>query len=117
MSLAGRIVVVQALLGLAVSAAFFVFDESSGQSALLAVVTSWVPTAYYAWVQSRTLNATRLLMHGVLKTILTITLMAVFMVKVVVEPIGFFVTFTVMQLSYLSGNSQPQSGVRKINGR
>ncbi len=103
MSLAGRIVVTQAMIGLGSSAAFFVLDGLYGKSALLAVVSSVVPSAYYAWVQSRTFNATRLLMHGVLKTLLTITLMAVCMVKVEIEPLGFFVTFAVMQLSYLSG--------------
>ncbi len=103
MSLAGRIIVVQAALGFVLSALFFGLDFSSGKSALLAVVSSWLPSAYYAWVQARTFNATRLLMHAVLKTLLTITLMALCMVKLGIEPIGFFVTFAVMQLSYLFG--------------
>ena len=102
MSLTGRIVVVQALLGVACSAAFFACDASSGRSAFLALMSSALPSAYYAWVQSRTLNATRLLMHGVLKSVFTVTLMAVCVVVFSIEPLGFFVTFAVMQLGYLT---------------
>ena len=113
MGLAGRVVVVQAVLGLSVSAAFFAYGfaygavegngASHGLSALLAVGVSWFPAAYFAWVQARILNATRLMMHGVMKIVLTIVLMALVMVKVKIEPVGFFVTFAVIQLSYLSG--------------
>ena len=41
-------------------------------------------------------------MHGVLKTIFTVVLMAVGIAVIGVEPLGFFVTFAVMQLSYLA---------------
>jgi len=47
-------------------------------------------------------NAQRLLLHGVLKTLLTLTLMAVCIAVIGIEPVGFFVTFAVMQLSYLT---------------
>jgi F0F1-type ATP synthase assembly protein I len=104
MSHAGRIVVVQALLGVVCSAAFFALDMHIGKSALLAVVSSWIPSGYYAWVQARTFDATRLLVHAVLKTLLTLVLMAVCVVKVDISPIGFFVTFAVMQLSYFVGD-------------
>ncbi len=102
MSLTGRIVVVQALLGVACSAVFFAFDASSGRSAVLALISSVVPSAYYAWVQSRTMNATRLLLHGVLRSVFTVTLMAVCVVVLSIEPLGFFVTFALMQLGYLT---------------
>ena len=102
MSLAGRIVVVQALLGTVCSAIFFFVATSSGTSAVCAVLSSWLPSAYYAWVQARTFNPTRLLAHGVLKTVLTLVLMAVCIVKVGIEPLAFFVTFAVMQIGYLA---------------
>ena len=102
MSHAGRIVVVQALLGAVCSAVFFTLSTHSGTSAVLAVLSSWLPSAYYAWVQRRTFNATRLLLHGVLKTLLTLVIMAVCIVKAGIEPLAFFVTFAVMQLSYLT---------------
>jgi len=57
-------------------------------------------------VQARSLDATRLLMHAVFKTLLTVVLMAVCIVKVDIAPIGFFVTFAVMQLSYLYADTK-----------
>ena len=68
---------------------------------MLAVLSSWLPSAYYAWVQARTFNATRLLLHGVLKTLLTLVLMGVCIVQVGIEPLPFFVTFAMVQISYL----------------
>lgn len=106
MSHASRIVVVQALLGVGCSVVFFALDVHSGKSALLAVVSSWIPSGYYAWVQARTFDATRLLMHAVIKTLLTVVLMAVCIVKADIAPLGFFVTFAVMQLSYLYGDKK-----------
>ncbi len=102
MSHAGRIVVVQALLGAVCSAGFFVLSAALGTSALLAVLSSCLPSAYYAWVQARTFNATRLLLHGVLKMLVTFVLMAVCIVQVGIEPLAFFVTFLVMQFAYLT---------------
>ena len=114
MNQAHRVVVVQAAIGALCAAVFFVVgsDEgrgagieaspSAGLSALYAVFASWIPSAYYAFVQARVLNATCLLMHGVLKTLLTVTLMAVCIVVLSIEPLGFFVTFTAMQLGYLT---------------
>ena len=52
------------------------------------------------------MNATRLLMHGMFKTLLTMTLMGVCIVKVGIEPMAIYVTFIVMQLSYFSGTAQ-----------
>jgi len=102
MSLASRVVAIQAWIGLACSVVFLFVSVASARSALLALVASLFPCAYYAWVQSRTFSATRLLMHGVLKTLLTAVLMAVAIVAFNIEPAGFFVTFAVMQLSYLA---------------
>ena len=68
---------------------------------MLAVASSVLPSAYYAWVLGSSLNATRLLLHGVLKTVLTVVLVAVSIVVFGIEPLGFFVTLALMQLSYL----------------
>jgi F0F1-type ATP synthase assembly protein I len=102
MSHAGRIVVVQALLGAVCSAGFFTASTHSGTSAVLALLSSGIPSAYYAWVQARTYNATRLLLHGVLKMMLTLVFMMVCIVRVGIDPLAFFVTFAVMQLGYLT---------------
>ena len=110
MNLAGRVVAVQAAIGAVCTAVFFAVGSglesqegtSAGVSAMYAVLASWVPSAYYGYVQSTVLNGTRLLMHGVLKTLLTVTLMAVCIVALAIEPAGFFVTFAAMQLGYLT---------------
>ena len=103
MSTTGRIVVVQAAIGLTCAAVFWMFDAASARSAVLALAASVTPSAYYAWVLGRTLNATRLLLHGVLKTVLTAVLVAVCIVVLTIEPVGFFVTLAAMQLCYLTG--------------
>ena len=118
MNQARRVIVVQAAIGAVCAAVFFAVGSdvgrstgteagveastSAGLSALYAVLASWIPSAYYAFVQTRVLNATRLLLHGVLKTLLTVTLMAVCIVALGIEPLGFFVTFAAMQLGYFA---------------
>lgn len=83
---------------------------------MLAALSTGLPSAYYAWVQGRTFNATRLLMHGVLKTLLTFVLIAVVIVKVGIEPVAFFVTFAVMQFAYLTRTAQgPGNSKRNSN--
>ena len=103
MSLAGRVVAVQGALGLLCLAVFVVVDLDEGRAALMAMVTTLVPSAYYAWFQQRTLNATRLLLHGVYKVAATMTLIALSFAVLAVEPVGFFVTFGTMQLAYVAG--------------
>ena len=101
MSHTTRIVVAQALIGLVCAAIFMVSQASQGRAACLALGSGLVPSAYYAWTMARINNPTRLLMHGVLKTLLTLVLVGVSIVVFTVEPLGFFVTLAVMQLAYL----------------
>jgi len=112
----GRIVVAQLILGTLCALAFFALFPgdnllpgealgetlSRGHSALSALGCCVIPRAYYAWSQQRTMVATRLLLQGVLRMLLTVTLMAVSIVVGNVEPVGFFVTFAVVQLGYLT---------------
>lgn len=105
-----RIVIAQTIIGTLCALAFFALfsGEAQGEalaqsrSALIALGCCVVPSAYYAWSQQRTMVATRLLLQGVLRMLLTITLMAVSIVVFNVEPVGFFVTFALTQLGYLS---------------
>lgn len=103
MSHPGRVIIVQALLGIACTVAFYAVDGASARSAALALLCSLVPSAYYAWVQGRTFNATRLLMHGVLRSLFTVSLITVCIVLLSIEPFGFFVTLAIVQLSYFTG--------------
>ena len=114
MNQAHRVVVVQAAIGAVCAVVFFAVgpnavigaggeaSTSAGMSAVYATFTSWIPSAYYAFAQARMLRAARLLLHGVLKTLLTVTLMAVCIVVLSIEPLGFFVTFAAMQFGYLT---------------
>ena len=103
-----RIVVFQLGIGLICSVVFSLVSISAGTSALMASACVVLPTAYYAWVQARVRSATRILLHGVLKMILTVVLMAVCIVVFGIEPLGFFVTFGLIQLAYFaSKKGQP----------
>jgi hypothetical protein len=103
MSLAGRIVVLQGAIGLLCLIVFLWVDVEEGRAAFLALVTSLGPSALYAWIQQRTLNATRVLLYGVYKAITTLTLMVVCFVALKVAPLGFLVSFAAMQLAYVAG--------------
>ena len=103
MSLAGRIVVLQGVLGSLCVAGFAAVDPRESVAAMAAMVATVIPSAYYVWVQQRTFNATRLLLHGVYKIAATMTLIAVSFAVLEVPPLGFFVSFASMQLSYVAG--------------
>ncbi|MEM9621698.1 MAG: hypothetical protein AAF993_08625 [Pseudomonadota bacterium] len=101
MSHPGRIVVAQATLGGLCVVLLLFLDMAQSRAGLFALGCTVLPGAYYAWSQQRTFHATRLLFQGVMRMLLTATLMAVSIVAFSVEPVGFFVTFVVMQLGYL----------------
>ena len=113
MSSAQRVVLFQAGIGLLTTGTFFLVSRTAGTSAFLATCCVLLPTAYYAWVQARTLLAARILAHGVLKMMLTVTLMGVCIVVIGIEPLGFFATFAVMQLGYLGGEPPRRTELRK----
>lgn len=102
MSHAGRIVVTQVIVGALCVIVFLAIDIIQARSAMLALATSVIPSSYYAWVLQRTHSATRLLLHGVIRMLATLTLMAVCIVVFTVEPMGYFVTLVIMQLGYLT---------------
>ena len=116
MSSAQRVVLVQAGIGMLATGTFFLVSLTAGTSAILASGCVLLPTAYCAWVQARTLLAARILAHGVLKMLLTVTLMGVCIVVIGIEPLGFFATFAVMQLGYLGGEP-PSRGKQASNLR
>ena len=103
MSPTRRILVVQTGIGVLCSTGFFIYDTSAGMASLIAMLNVLLPAAYFAWVQARTFNAARLLYQGVSKMLVTAVLMAVSLVVLKVEPLGFFSTFAAMHLGYLAG--------------
>ena len=118
MSPTGRILALQASIGIALSAGFFLRSTTSGMSAGLAFCCVIAPAAYFAWAQRHTFNATRLLLQGVSKMVLTMVLVTVSIVVYEIEPLGFFVTFAAMQTGYFAGLrvGGPQNGGAKAPG-
>ena len=118
MSPTGRVLALQASIGIDLSAGFFLRSTTSGLSAGLALCCVIAPAAYYAWAQRKTFNATRLLLQGVSKMVLTMVLVAVSIVVYEIEPLGFFVTFAAMQAGYLGGLrfSEPPGGGKAGSG-
>lgn len=102
----------QAAIGVSATVLFWVWNSAAGMSALMALACVLIPTAYYAWLQQRTLVATRILVHGVLKMVLTVTLMAVCIIKFGIEPLGFFATFAAMQLSYIFSQTKSTEDIQ-----
>lgn len=98
---AARVVAAQASIGLVSSVVFFFTDPAAGRSACLAVICVLLPTTYYAWQQAQSYSAVRALTHGVIKTALTVFMMAFCIAIIGIDPIGFFVTFALMQFGYL----------------
>ncbi|MEM7098847.1 MAG: ATP synthase subunit I [Pseudomonadota bacterium] len=91
----------QTVLGALSVVGFYLSSPLQAYSALFAGGCVVVPTAYYAWITKTTLNASRLLFHGVLRMVLTAVFVAVAIVVVGIEPAGFFATLCVVQLGYL----------------
>jgi len=73
---------------------------ASALSALLASLAVVLPNGYFAWVSETSYDANRLLAQGVMKMILTITLIALCIVVIGIEPVGFFTTLVAIQLAY-----------------
>jgi|GEM_PF-1637613 F0F1-type ATP synthase assembly protein I len=113
-STAVRIVLAQGLLGLTCSLGFYFLSAAAGKSALLAFLAVLAPSAYYAWIVRRTFNATRLLLHGVLKSLLTLVGIALSIAYFGVEPLAFFVTFAVMQVSYVMGGESSHENKKRV---
>jgi len=84
--------------GFGTRAAYGVY--ASALSALLASLAVVLPNGYFAWVSETSYDANRLLAQGVMKMILTITLIALCIVVIGIEPVGFFTTLVAIQLAY-----------------
>lgn len=99
---AGRVIAAQLVLGVACTLVSTVQGSEAARSAALATMSTVVPSTYYAWMQVRTYNATRLLALGVFRMLMTGTLMALSIVVFSIEPVWFFVTFAAVQFGYIA---------------
>ncbi len=97
------IVGLQTMTSLVVAAGFSLADNSHAAAALLAGAVCVGPAGYFAWRTTAERSPGRLLGQGVMKVLLTLTLMA--LVFAVFRPAGlaFFGTFVLMQSMYAVG--------------
>ncbi len=94
---------VQTGIGALCSIGFLAHSIPAGMASFTAMLNVLLPAMYFAWVQARTFSAVRLVYQGVSKMLVTVVLMAVGLVVLKVEPLGFFTTFAAMHLGYLAG--------------
>ena len=103
MSLPFRIVTLQLLTALVMAGCLLIWDSSQAAGALLAGVVCVVPAGYFAWRVKVERSASRVLLQGVLKFVLTVVLMAACIVVFKPPPAGFFGTFMLLQVMYVVG--------------
>lgn len=72
-------------------------------AALLAGVACILPTAAFAWLSTRRLSAAQFVGLGVLKSVVTVALMALVFAVTKPAPLGFFVALIALQLAYVIG--------------
>ena len=108
-----RIVIWQILATAAVSAALFLLEVSGGGwdepfrglnqavAALAAGTASVIPAALFAWRAAVERSPGRFLLQGVAKFMLTILLIAAWIVLIELAAAGFFGTLILLQLMYV----------------
>ncbi|MFW6092367.1 MAG: ATP synthase subunit I [Pseudomonadota bacterium] len=97
------VVLLQATTALIVAAAFAWVDKSEAIASLLAGGVVVLPAAYFAWRARWERSPGRLLGQGLMKFVLTVTLMALVFAVCEPAPLGFFSAFVAMQLMYVVG--------------
>lgn len=91
----------QVVLGLCCCVGFLLLDVSFGKGALAGWASVFVPSSVMAWQQSRTTQAPRMLAQSVVKMVMTAAVMAASFGVWAVNPVSFFITFVITQVSYL----------------
>ena len=91
----------QVLIGAFASVGLLGTGGRESYAAVVGALTIILPSAYLAWSNNRTSNPLRILAQGAVKTTTTCLLMAVALVVMKVEPLGFFFSLVAVQFSYL----------------
>lgn len=98
------IVTLQLVTSLVVAAGFALADKSQeSAAALLAGAVCVVPAGYFAWRSQRERLAGRLLGQGLMKSVLTLSLMALVFAAYQPAALGFFSAFVLIQAMYVIG--------------
>ncbi len=97
------IVALQLATSLVAAAGFVLVDTSQAIAALMAGAVFIPPAAYLAWVMQRERAPRRLLFQGLMRFLVTVTLMAVAFAWWRPPALGFFSALVLMQLMYVAG--------------
>jgi F0F1-type ATP synthase assembly protein I len=97
------IVGLQAMTSLVVAAGLLLIDNWLSGAALLAGAVVAIPAAWFAWRSRSERSPGRLLAHGAMKVLVTLTSMALVFAVLEPQPLVFFGTFLVMQVMYVVG--------------
>jgi F0F1-type ATP synthase assembly protein I len=103
----------QVVLGLCCCVGFLLLDVSFGKGALAGFASVFVPSSVMAWQQSRTTQAPRMLGQSVVKMVMTAAFMAASFGVWAVNPVSFFITFVITQVSYLVALVAPTTGKKQ----
>ena len=102
------VLLVQIALGLICCLGFWWVDAALVSGALAGFASALLPNGLLAWQQKGAVHAARLVMHSVTKWVVTMMLMALSFGVVGADPISFFVTFVIAQLSFVVALVRPQ---------
>ena len=91
----------QLLMGLVCCLASLGFGLHQGVSALIGWATAAVPTAYWVWGSSTSLDAVRILRQGVLKFVFSCSLMVIAIVTLEIDALAFVVGIVAAQSGHL----------------
>lgn len=95
--------VVQLVMAVVTTLAMWFVTAEDAAAALLAGVVCVLPTAVFAWFSTKNVRAARFVGLGVLKSVVTMALMAAVFVAAKPAPLGFFVALVALQLAYVIG--------------
>ena len=102
------VLLVQIVLGLICCLGFWWAEGALFSGAVAGFASAFVPNGLLAWQQKRAVHAARLVMHSVTKWVVTMMLMALSFGVVGADPISFFVTFVIAQLSFVVALVRPR---------
>ncbi len=114
-----RIVASQLGVALVAGLGFLPLALQQAQAAWLAGVVTVLPGGYFAWRAHHERSPGRLLGQGVLKSLLTMVLMALVFATLKPPPLGFFVAFVLMLSMYVLVplQSRDEAAVHRKTGR
>jgi F0F1-type ATP synthase assembly protein I len=95
------VVASQLMTSLVVAAGLMMIDATQAWAALLAGAVCVIPAGYFAWRAQNERAPGRLLGQGLMKLVLTLTLMALAFAWLQPAPLGFFTAFVLMQTMYV----------------